>query len=183
VIDQLRSLRGPGRSFCGWRRKASKGLADGLELSRIYESDFLQLVANHVSPISEINPRRQSAAESRRQFDAPTPNVDMWGAASLVRRSRSVSAEVLGEIDCRFLDIQQRLGRSPFGVNHVMAFELDMEELQFVVFTRLIAGDGRAVDQHLRRHQYAIDQQGVSPRHIEIGMGDIGSESEPAARP
>jgi transposase-like protein len=50
-------------SFSGWRRKASsKGLADGLDLSRIYESAFLQLVANHVSPISEINPRRESAA-------------------------------------------------------------------------------------------------------------------------
>ena len=36
-----------------------KGLADGLDLSRIYESAFLQLVANHVSSISEINPRRK----------------------------------------------------------------------------------------------------------------------------
>ena len=44
----------------GWRRRASsKGLADSLDLSRIYESAFLQLVANHVSSISEINPRRK----------------------------------------------------------------------------------------------------------------------------
>ena len=67
-----RPRRGYSDVICGWRRKASsKGLADGLELSRIYVSAFLQLVANHVSPISEINPRRESAAESRLQFARP----------------------------------------------------------------------------------------------------------------
>src|SRR5580693_2614697 len=101
-----------------------KGLGDGLELSRIYESAFLQLVANHVSPISQINPRRESTAESRRQFDAPTPNMNMRGAAILFSCRRSVLAKVVGEIDCGFLDIQQCLSRSPLGVNHVMAFEL-----------------------------------------------------------
>ena len=98
-----------------------KGLADGLELSRIYESAFLQLVANHVSPISQINPRRESAADSRHQFDAPTPNMNMRGAAILISCCRSVLAKILGEIDCGFLDIQQCLSRSPLGVNHVMA--------------------------------------------------------------
>src|SRR5580693_1022550 len=111
-----------------------KGLADGLELLRLYESAFLQLVANHVSLISQINPRRQSAADSRHQFDAPTPNMNMRGAAILVSWCRSELAKVVGEIDCGFLDIQQRLCRRPFRVNHVVAFELDMEELQFVVF-------------------------------------------------
>ena len=131
-------------------------------MPRIYESAFLQLVANHVSPISQINPRRESAADSRHQLHAPTPNMNMRGAAILVCCCRSVLAKVLGEIDCGFLDIQQRLGRHTFRVNHVVAFEFDVEEFEFLVFPRRIAGDGRTVDQHLRRHQYAIDQQGVS---------------------
>ena len=103
--------------------------------------------------------------------------MNMRGAAILVCCCRSVLAKVLGEIDREFLDIQQRLCRRPFRVNHVVAFEFDVEEFEFVVFPRLIAGDGRAVDQDLRRHQYAIDQQGVSPRHIEIGMRNIRPES------
>ena len=57
-----------------------------------------------------------------------------------------------------------------------MAFELDVEELQFVALG-LIASDCRAVDQHLRRNQHAIDQQAMVRRHVEIGMRDIGSES------
>jgi hypothetical protein len=97
-------------SFSGWRRKASsKGLADGLELSRFDESAFLQLVANHVNPISEINPRREGAAESRLQFVTPAESMNVRGAASFLSRGCSVSAEVIGEIDCGFLDIFQLL--------------------------------------------------------------------------
>jgi hypothetical protein len=59
---------------------SSKRLADGLELSRIDDPALLQPVANHVSPISEINPRRESAAESRHQFRTPAPNMNMRGA-------------------------------------------------------------------------------------------------------
>ena len=58
------------------------------------------------------------------------------GAPSLLCRWRSVSAKILGEIDCGFLDIQQRLGRNPLGEHHVVAFELDVEVFQFVGFTR-----------------------------------------------
>ncbi len=67
VVDRLRFLRGPGESYSDVilrlaSENVAKGLADSLDLSRIYESAFLQLVANHVSPISEIIPRRESAA-------------------------------------------------------------------------------------------------------------------------
>jgi hypothetical protein len=102
--------------------------------------------------------------------------MDIWGAASLVRCRRSVLTEVLGEIDCGFLDSQQRLGRRSFRVNHIVAFELDMEKLKLVALGR-VAGDGRAIDQHLRWNQRAIDQNAMERRHVEIGMRDIGSES------
>ena len=72
--------------------------------------------------------------------------MNMRGAAILVSCCRSVLAKVLGEIDCRFLDIQQRLCRRPFRVNHVVAFELYVEVLEFIVFALLVADDGRPVD-------------------------------------
>jgi hypothetical protein len=71
-----------------------KGLADGLELSRIYESAFLQLVAKDIRVISKINPRRERAAESRFQFVTSAGNINEWGAANLLCRGCSVSAEV-----------------------------------------------------------------------------------------
>src|SRR6202161_3933114 len=128
--------------------RTDSGVGSSLAFAQgqLRDSVFLQPVADHVGLISQINPRRQSAAESRRQFGASTPNMNMRGAVILVYCCRSISAEILGEIDRGFLDINQGLGRSPFGVNHVMAFEFDVEEFEFVVFTRVIAGDGRAVD-------------------------------------
>src|SRR5271156_5830428 len=90
------------------------------------DSAFFQLVADHISLISEINPRRESTAESRFQFVASTANTNKRCTATLVRRRRSISAKVFSEIDSRFVDVKQRLGRSALGVNHVMAFELDM---------------------------------------------------------
>jgi hypothetical protein len=50
------------------------------------------LVANHVSPISGINPRRHSAAESRFQFTSAA-NINRRGAPRLLCRF-SVSAKV-----------------------------------------------------------------------------------------
>jgi hypothetical protein len=49
AVSRLRHARARRKSSAirRWRRKvSSKGLADGLELSGIYESAFLQLVAN-----------------------------------------------------------------------------------------------------------------------------------------
>ena len=104
------------------------------------------------------------------------------GTGFLVRCRRSVSSQIVGEIDRGFLDIDQCFGRNAFGINHVMAFEFDVKEFEFVILSRLIAGDGRAIDQQLRRNQYAIDQQSVSPRHVEIGMRNVGARAERAMR-
>ena len=86
--------------------------------------------------------------------------MNMRGAAIPVCCRRSVSAKIFGEIDRGFLDIDQCFGRNAFGINHVMAFEFDVKEFEFVILSHvpLIAGDCRAVDQQLRRNQHAIDQ-------------------------
>ena len=107
--------------------------------------------------------------------------MNMRGAAILVSYCRSVLAKVLGEIDCGFLDIQQRLCRRPFRINHVVAFELDMEELQFVVFPRLKAGNGRAVDQHLRRLSLA-DINDTNDGYLREGDGWSRRETDIADR-
>jgi len=98
---------------------------------RPYDSAFLQPVAHHVRLIPEINPRREGAAESRFQFGT-SADPDERGAATFFCSWRSVPAKVVSEIDKRLVDMDQRLGRSPFGVNDVMAFEFDVEKLQFV---------------------------------------------------
>ena len=100
-------------------------------LARKHDSALFQPVANHVSLISEINPRRESATESRLQL-VTSANMNKRGTASRFSDGHSVSAKVVREIDKRLIDTEQRLGRSPFGVNHVVAFELDVEEFQFV---------------------------------------------------
>ena len=125
-----------------------KGLADGLDLSGIYESAFLHLVANHVSPISEINPWRESAtAESRFQFTSAA-NMNEWGAPSLLCRWRSVSAKVLNEIDCRFLEHSTASRPEPPRRTPRRGFRALMwKNSNSSVSTRLVAGDGRAVDQ------------------------------------
>ena len=79
----------------------------------LYEPTFLQPVAKHFSPIAEIDPGRQSAAKSRLQLDTAAPNMDVWGAASLVCRGRSVLAEILGKIDPGIPDGQEGLDRAP----------------------------------------------------------------------
>src|SRR5271163_3840124 len=154
---------------------AAGRLASELRLARKHYSALFQPVANHVSLISEINPRRESATESRLQLVA-SANMNKRGAASRFCDGRSVSAKVVREIDKRLIDTEQRLGRSPFGVNHVVAFELDVEEFQFVALG-LIAGDGRSVDQRLRWDQHAVDQQAMGRRHVEIGMRKVWRES------
>ena len=45
---------------------------------------------------------------------------------------QAVLAKIVGEIDRRFVDEEQRLGRSALGINHVMAFELDVVVFQFL---------------------------------------------------
>ena len=60
------------------------------------------------------------------------PQTGRTGAQRASSVGRPVSAKVVGEIDRRFFDTQQRLGRRPLGVNHVMTFKLDVEKLQFV---------------------------------------------------
>src|SRR6185437_4036328 len=107
------------------------------------DTGFLQPVANHVGPIPKIDPGREGAAQPRHQLGAPALNMDIGGAASLVRR-RSILTEVLGEIDEGLIDMEQCLDWSAFGVNHIVALELDVEELHFVALG-LMAGDGRAI--------------------------------------
>ena len=97
-------------------------------LARKHDSALFQPVANHVSLISEINPRRESATESRLPL-VTSANMNKRGAASRFSDGHSVSAKVVREIDKRIIDTEQRLGRSPFGVNHVVAFELDVERI------------------------------------------------------
>ena len=86
--------------------------------------------------------------------------MNVRGTVFLVCCCRSVSSQIVGEIDRGFLDIDQCFGRNAFGINHVMAFEFDVKEFEFVILSHvpLIAGDCRAVDQQLRRNQHAIDQ-------------------------
>src|SRR5260370_1113972 len=113
---------------------------------------LLYAVAELVSFISEINPRRESAAESRFQLVSSTEDINIRSAASFIRRGRSILAKVVGEIDSRFGDFQQRLGQNAFGVNHVVAFELYVEVLELIVFALLVVDDGRPVDYRRRWH-------------------------------
>jgi hypothetical protein len=48
--------------------------------------------------------------------------------------------KIFGKIDRALIDFQQRLGRRPFGIDHVVAFELDMKKLQLTKFSRVING-------------------------------------------
>ena len=91
----------------------SKGFSGRSLIVENYESEFLQLIANHVSLISQINPRRESATEPRHQFDAPAPNMDVRSAASLICRDRSVLAEILGKINPGIPDGQEGLDGAP----------------------------------------------------------------------
>src|SRR3984957_11903650 len=94
-------------------------------------------------------------------------------APAVLSRRRSVLAKIVGEIDRRFVDIEQCLGRSALGINHVMAFELDVVVLQLVASNWLIAGDGGPVDQHFSWRQYAVDQHAMARRNVEIGMRHV----------
>lgn len=94
--------------------------------------------------------RRSSQGEVAlriRDFSPSAAIGNTLGAPSLFCLRSSAPAEIVGEIDRTFIDLQKRLDRGPFGIDHVMVFELDVEELEFVVFACVIAGDRRAVDQ------------------------------------
>jgi len=67
--------------------------------------------------------------------------------------------KIFGEIECALVDFQQRLGWCSFGIDHVVAFELDMEELQLIELSRVITGNRHVVDEVTRRHQHPVDQQ------------------------
>jgi hypothetical protein len=77
---------------------AAGRLASELRLARKYDSALFQPVANHVSLISKINPRRESATESRLQL-VTSANMNKRGAANRFCDGRSVSAKVGREID------------------------------------------------------------------------------------
>ncbi len=83
---------------------------------------------------------------------------------------------ISGRIGRVLIGIQQRFARSPFRVDHIVACERDMEELQFVALARVIQRDRRAVDQAARRHQDAVDEQGVRLGNVQIGMRNIGTK-------
>ena len=92
------------------------------------------------------------------------------------------SIQWIGRYPIKRSDPSKPWVQDAFGINHVMAFEFDVKEFEFVILSRLIAGCGRAVDQQLRRNQHAIDQQGVSPRHVEIGMRTLDARAERVMR-
>ncbi len=63
-----------------------------------------------------------------------------------------------------------------FGVDHVVAGELDVEEFQFFKFAGVMQRDRGAVDQVAHRHQDIVDQQSVRPGDEQIGMRQIGAK-------
>ena len=141
--------------------------------------------------ISKINPKGR---EHLRSLDAnsklPAPNMKICRAqCSSSVAAGSVSPQIVGKIDRGCLDIDQCFGRHAFGINHVMAFEFDVKELKFrhihltssrVMVVPLISSSAGTND--------AIDQQGVSARHVEIGVRERQArersrQCELAARP
>src|ERR1700729_619664 len=92
------------KRFCGWRRNApSKGLMDGLELPRIYESALLEAIADHLHRLTYINQRRNRAPQPRLEFVTPRG-----------RSRRAVS----------FIDFRKTLDRRAFSKKHIMRFKL-----------------------------------------------------------
>ena len=75
-----------------------------------------------------------------------------WRATGLVCFQRGVGGFILGEIAGGFTDCQQRFARHPFGVNDVVAFQLDVVELEFVEFIGCVARDRNPVYQIARGH-------------------------------
>ena len=167
-----------------WVRGFSLSLArDLLGLARERDGAVFQAIANEVERRAPIKQWRESAAHPRLHFATSPAKGSERGAAGLFGGRLSITAEIVSEIDRAFIHPQQRVDRRPFGVNDVMAFELDVEELQFIAFIRrLMAGDGLAVDQASSRNQQTIDHEGVPPRYVEIGMRNVGRETEAAMR-
>ena len=50
----------------------------------------------------------------------------------------SIATKIFGEIYCVFVDVHHSFARRSFGVDHVVTFELDMEELQFIKLARIM---------------------------------------------
>ena len=103
-------------------------------------------------------------------------NLDLILARGTLKAS-SGAHRVLGEIAGILVDIQQRLARSPFGIDHVMGFELEVEELEFVEFIGSIERDRCAVYQIPCAYQHAVDEQRVQRRQIKICMRRVRAES------
>ena len=54
--------------------------------------------------------------------------------------------EIFGKISRVLIDVHQSFARSPFRVNHVVEFQLNMEELQCLEFAGVIKRDRRVID-------------------------------------
>src|SRR5580704_12584704 len=140
------------------------------------DSARVQLVPNNVNLLAAVDPRRDRAAETRLYFASPVAVLKQRCARSFFGCHRSVLTKIFDEIGRALIDLQQRFARRSFGINHVVAFELDMEELQFIESARYTACDRRVVDEVTRRNQHAIDQQCVRLSDVQIGMRNIGTE-------
>jgi hypothetical protein len=107
----------------------AKYLVGRLGSSRKHDSALFQVVANDVNVLPAVNPRRDRTTDPRLQFATSATKRNKRGAGRLLCIWSSISAKILSEIDRPFVDLQQRVDRSPFGINHVVTFELDVEEL------------------------------------------------------
>ena len=63
--------------------------------------------------------------------------------------------------------VDKAFGIGVLGDQHVMAFEFDVEIMD-VVFTFLVEGDGRAIDEMLGRNQHAVQEHRVFRRDEQV---------------
>src|ERR1700730_4702104 len=121
-------------------------------------------------------PWRHQAPDPGTQFATPTV-ADNRRAISLLCFARAVFANIVREVAHCLVNPQQGLARSSLGVNHIMGFELDVKEFEFVMLFSRVERNRRAVDQACGRNQKVVEQQGVTLRHIEVGVRNVGGES------
>jgi hypothetical protein len=84
------------------------------------------------------------------------------------RFRRSVRADIVGEVAHRLIDPEQCLAWRPFGVDDVMSFELEMEELKLIARVGRIERNRPVVHQASCRNENIIEKQGVPLSHVEI---------------
>jgi hypothetical protein len=134
----------------------SSALTGGLGL--VGDGAGRERLGDHVDLLAPIKPGRERAAEPRLQFAATAAKRNPRSAARLLGSRDAVFPEIFGEIDCGLVHIAQGLNRSPFRINDVVTFDLDVEVFQFVIFTRFVAGDRCSIDQVSDWDQHAIDE-------------------------